>query len=304
MNYRQLGDSDIKVSVICLGTMTFGNPVKKKEAIELVNWSFDSGLNFFDTADIYEGYDRHPQSFGGIAEKILGKALKGKRDKVIITTKVGNSIGGKYSGSGLNKKHINHQINRSLKYLKTDYVDIYQMHKPDPKIPIEESISSFLELIELGKIRYWGISNFGVNQLEDILKICEINDWQKPLVCQSPYSWLNRQLENDLIPLLESNNISLTPYRILEGGLLTGKYKKGKELKEENRLNSKSVWVGKFSHNSNNSIENFELEANKMNLKPVQYASKWLLNKPLIPSVIVGARNKMQIVPFLSMKVV
>ncbi len=303
MTYRQISVSDLEVSIICLGTMTFGKPVKAKQAIEMVHWCMDNGINFFDTADIYEGYDRHANSKGGVAEKILGQALQGKRENVILTSKVGNSVGGNYKGSGLTRSHIEHQVIQSLKHLKTDYIDIYQMHKPDLETPLEESIGVFVELIKSGKIRYWGISNFNASQLTDVLKVCEANNWPKPIVSQSPYSWLNRQLENDLIPLLEFNNISLTPYRILEGGLLTGKYKKGTELNEENRLHSHPNWVGKFDLNSMNTIEDFEREANEMNLTPVQYAGTWLLKKSAIPSILVGARNIIQIEPFLNMKI-
>ncbi len=233
MMFNQLGDSDLKVSQICLGTMTFGNPVKKKDAIKLVHWCLDQGINFIDTADIYEGYDRHLQSSGGVAEKILGQALLGKRDTVILTTKVGNPVGGSYIGSGLGRKHILHQVNKSLKQLQTDYIDVYQMHKPDSETPLEESIGVFAELIESGKIQYWGVSNFDANQVADVLKVCQMNSWAKPIVSQSPYSWLNRQVEHELIPVLASNNIALTPYRILEGGLLTGKYNKGSEQEKE-----------------------------------------------------------------------
>ena len=299
MKYNNLRLSNLKVSQICLGTMTFGNPIKEKSAIEMVHWCIDNEINFFDTADIYEGYDRHANSKGGVSEKILGEAFKGKRDKVIITTKVGNSIGGTYVGSGLGKNHIEHQVHQSLKRLKTDYIDVYQMHKPDVKTPIEESIQVFIDLIELGKIRYWGVSNFNAIQLTEVLNICDANNWEKPIVSQSAYSWLNRNVEESLIPLLESNNISLTPYRILEGGLLTGKYHQVKPKSEENRLKNHPKWVSSFDEDTSMLIEKYKLEAFDSKLSPTQFSAKWLLKKDIIPSVLIGARNVSQIEPFL-----
>ena len=301
MNYNRLGLSELSVSQICLGTMTFGNPVEKKEAIEMVHWSMDNGINFFDTADIYEGYDRHSESPGGVSEKILGEAFMGQRDKVIITTKVGNSIGGDYVGSGLGRKHIEHQVHKSLEQLKTDYIDVYQMHKPDTNTPFEESIEVFVELKKQGKIRYWGVSNFDAYQLTDVLEICKVNSWESPIVSQLPYSWLNRQLEDELIQLLESSKIALTPYRILEGGLLTGKYNKGTKQEEGCRLKEHPNWVSPIDDKTYEALEKYKLEATENGLELSQYAAKWLLDKENIPSVLIGSKNTRQIAPFLSL---
>jgi aryl-alcohol dehydrogenase (NADP+) len=300
MKFNKLGISNLKVSQICLGTMTFGNPVNKIEAIKLIHWALNNGINYIDTADIYEGYDRHATSAGGVAEKFIGYALKGRRDKVILTTKVGNSIGGGYIGSGLGPKHIEHQINRSLQFLNTDYIDVYQMHKPDPLTPLEESISAFMNLIKLGKIRYWGVSNFNTDEMSNLLNICKKNDWQLPIVSQSTYSWLNRALESEFIPLLERNKIALNPYRILEGGLLSSKYKKGIIAKKDSRLNLHPNWMSPLDDTVYKSIEKFEKEAIQFGLSPVQYAAKWLLNQSGIPSVLVGAKRLDQIEPFLN----
>lgn len=301
MKFNKLGLSNLHVSQICLGTMTFGNPVNKVEAIELIHWALDNDINFIDTADIYEGYDRHATSAGGMAEKFIGYALKGRRNKVIVTTKVGNSIGGDYVGTGLGAKHIEHQINRSLQFLNTDYIDVYQMHKPDPLTPLEESISVFMNLIKSGKIRYWGVSNFNTFEMSNLLNICKQNNWQLPIVSQSAYSWLNRELENEYIPLLKRNKIALNPYRILEGGLLSSKYKKGVVAEKNSRLNSHPNWVSQLDEEVYKSIEKFEKEASEFGLSPIQYAAKWLLNQSGIPSILVGAKKPDQIEPFLSL---
>lgn len=301
MKYHKLGLSDLKVSQICLGTMTFGNPVNKVEAIELIHWALDKGINYIDTADIYEGYNRHVASAGGVAEKFIGVALKGRRNKVVLTTKVGNAIGGDYVGSGLGKKHIEHQLNRSLKFLNTDYIDVYQMHKPDPLTPMEESILVFMDLIKLGKIRHWGVSNFNTIEMSNLLNICKKNDWQLPIVSQSAYSWLNRALENKFMPLLQRNKIALNPYRILEGGLLSSKYKKGIIAEKDSRLNMNPNWMSSLDETVYKSIEKFEKEANQFGFSSVQYAAYWLLKQPGIPSVLVGAKRPDQIEPFLTL---
>jgi aryl-alcohol dehydrogenase (NADP+) len=281
--------------------MTFGNPVNKIEAIKLIHWAWDNGINYIDTADIYEGYNRHADSAGGVSEKFIGNALKGRRDKVVLTTKVGNSIGGDYVGSGLGEKHIEHQINRSLQFLNTDYIDVYQMHKPDPLTPMEESISVFMNLIKSGKIRHWGVSNFDTIEMSNLLNICKKNDWQPPIVSQSAYSWLNRELENEFIPLLIDNKITLNPYRILEGGLLSSKYKKGITAKKDSRLIMNPNWMSPLDETMYKSIEIFENEAMEFGFSPLQYAAYWLLKQPVISSIIVGAKDPEQLKPFLAL---
>lgn len=299
MEFNKLGNSELYVSQICLGTMTFGNPIDKNSSLNLVHWVIDHDINFIDTADIYEGYDRTLGSPGGVSEKILGEALVGKREKIILCTKVGNPVGGQYNGSGLGRKHIEHQVNDSLKRLRTDYIDIYEMHKPDPYTTIEESINVFSDLIISGKIRHWGISNFDTALINQILHSCRKNGWPEPIVCQAPYSWLNREVEKTLLPFCESNNISVTPYRILEGGLLTGKYKSGIPGKENSRMKEHPAWMRQMDKKTFTILEDFKNEARENGFTPTQYAAKWLLDKTSVTSVLIGAKSPEQIAPFL-----
>ena len=229
MDYREIGNSGIKVSSICLGTMNFSNPVSDEDSIKMLHWALDHGINFIDTADIYEGYDRVLGSPGGKAESFIGAGLKEKRKQAIITTKVGNSVGGSsYEGAGLGEKHITHQINASLKRMQTDYVDIYELHKPDPETPLVETLSVIDKLIQSGKVRVWGFSNFETTQINEMVTICKENGWDLPVINQPLYNWLIRDIEESQLKTCIENNISSTPYRPLERRLLTGKYKKGK----------------------------------------------------------------------------
>ena len=303
MDYREIGNSGIKVSSICLGTMNFSNPVSDEDSIKMLHWALDHGINFIDTADIYEGYDRVLGSPGGKAESIIGEGLKEKRKQAIITTKVGNSVGGSsYEGAGLGEKHITHQINASLKRMQTDYVDIYELHKPDPETPLVETLSVIDKLIQSGKVRVWGFSNFETNQINEMVTICKENGWDLPVINQPLYNWLIRDIEESQLKTCIENNISSTPYRPLERGLLTGKYKKGKTPPPNTRgsENPSSLNIDELSNDFYTQLEQFESEATDAGLSPAKYAIEWLLGKQGICSVVIGGKKLEQLDEFLS----
>jgi len=291
MNIRNVPNTDIEVSSICLGTMTFGNPVGQEDAIRIVHWALDHGINFIDTADMYEGYDRYLGSPGGVAETILGEALKDRRHRAIVTTKVGNPVGGPdYEGQGLSRTHIVHQINASLTRLQTDHVDFYELHRPDPDTPPEESIEVMVELIEAGKVRHWGVSNLSGEQIREMVRLCDKNRWPRPVISQPPYSWLKRDEENNSLPVCRELGLAVTPYRPLEGGLLTGKYRRGEPLPAGSRA-VESEWLDQPDDALYHRLEEFESEAQEANLKPAQYALRWLLDQPGVTSVVVGVKR-------------
>ena len=303
MDYREIGNSGIKVSSICLGTMNFSNPVSDEDSIKMLHWALDHGINFIDTADIYEGYDRVLGSPGGKAESIIGDGLKEKRKQAIITTKVGNSVGGSsYEGAGLGEKHITHQINASLKRMQTDYVDIYELHKPAPETPLVETLSVIDKLIQSGKVRVWGFSNFETNQINEMVTICKENGWDLPVINQPLYNWLIRDIEESQLKTCIENNISSTPYRPLERGLLTGKYKKGKTPPPNTRgsENPSSLNIDELSNDFYTQLEQFESEATDAGLSPAKYAIEWLLGKQGICSVVIGGKKLEQLDEFLS----
>jgi len=283
--------ADLDVSVLCLGTMTFGKPVERDDAIRIVHWALDHGINFIDTADMYEGYDRYLGSPGGVAETFVGEALMDRRQKAIVTTKVGNPIGGReYEGKGLSRPHILHQIDASLARLQTDYVDFYELHRPDPDTPLVESISVMAKLIEAGKVRHWGVSNFSGQQITNIVRLCNTHSWPRPVISQPPLSWLKRDEQTDSLPVCCEFNMAVTPYQPLQGGLLTGKYRRDQALPVSSRA-EESEWLNQPDDSMYDRLEQFDLEAEQVNLKPTQYALRWLLDQPGVTSVVVGVKR-------------
>ena len=298
MQQRRIPNTDLDVSVVCLGTMTFGTPVDQEGVNGIIDWCLDNGLNFIDTADMYEGYTRFLGSPGGKSEAYIGNALVGRRDQAVITTKVGNPIGDDtYSGTGLGRDHMLHQIDASLGRLRTDYVDIYEMHRDDPDTPLEESIAVMAELIESGKVRHWGFSNFEPDDIHRMIALCDGNGWPRPVIAQPQLSWLVRDSEEEYIPTCIQYDIAVTPYRTLQAGLLTGKYKRGQEAPAGSR-GDESSWLDDPDDELWDRIEQFEREAAGASLTPTQYAVKWLLDRPGVTSVIVGCKRPDQLEPF------
>ena len=299
MQQRRIPNTDLDVSVVCLGTMTFGTPVDQKGVVGILDWCLDNGLNFIDTADMYEGYTRFLGSPGGKSEAFIGNALVGRRDQAVITTKVGNPVGDdSYSGTGLGRDHVLHQIDASLGRLRTDYVDIYEMHCDDPDTPLEESIATMAGLIEAGKVRYWGFSNFEPDDIHRMIALCDGNGWPRPVIAQPQLSWLVRDSEEAYIPACIEYDIAVTPYRTLQAGLLTGKYKRGQVAPPGSR-GDESSWLDDPDDELWDRIEQFEREAEAASLTPTQYAVKWLLDRPGVTSVIVGCKRPDQLEPFV-----
>jgi aryl-alcohol dehydrogenase-like predicted oxidoreductase len=229
-----------------------------------------------------------------VGEAILGEALKGRRDKAVVTTKVGNCIGGEYEGRGLGRAHIEHQIDASLRRLRTDYVDFYELHRPDPGTPLAESIRVIVDLIEGGKIRHWGFSNFDAAQIEEMVTLCTDSGWPRPVISQPFYNWLHRDAEENHLPSCRQHEIAVTPYQVLQGGLLTGKYRCDAVPAEGTRAAEYPQWLeiepGVFGR-----LTEFEQEAQEAGLKPSQYALRWLLDQPGITAVVVGVKRVEQL---------
>ncbi len=294
MNYRRLPRTELDVSPICLGTMTFGTPVDQAAAVKIVHHALDSGINFIDTADIYEGYARYMGSPGGRAEEFLGEALKGRRDQAVVATKVGNPVGPEAGDTGLSRAHITRQIEASLERLRTDYVDLYLLHRPDPATPLEESIRAVADLISQGKVRHWGFSNFDAAEIREMIRICDSNSYPRPVVSQPPYSWLQRDVEREHLPACREFDIAITPYQPLQGGLLTGKYKRGRPVPEDSRA-AESTWLNNPDDALLAKLEKFQSEAHEAGLEAAHYALRWLLDQEGIYSVVVGVKTVRQL---------
>jgi aryl-alcohol dehydrogenase-like predicted oxidoreductase len=217
LKLRRLGASGLLVSPVCLGTMTFGTPVPEKGSIELVHAAIDLGINFVDTANVYEGYRRYLGSPGGVAEEIVGKALRDRRDKVVLATKVGAPLGPGPQDRGLSASHILREVNRSLRRLQTDYIDLYIIHWPDRHVPPETTLAAIDQCVRQGKVRYFGASNHSAWQLCELRWLAERHGWPLVVSSQIPFSLLRREFQYDLT-FCEQYDVGVTPYQILQGG--------------------------------------------------------------------------------------
>ncbi|UOB19377.1 aldo/keto reductase [Abyssalbus ytuae] len=297
MEYRNLGNSGLKVPVLSLGTGTFGgtNEFFKrwgqtgiKEATRLIDICFERGINFFDTANVYSIGD---------SEIILGKALNGKRDKSIISTKATFQMGEHPNDKGSSRYHLMNALENSLKRLNTDYIDLYLMHKFDRSTPVEETLRTLDNMIKSGKVRYIGCSNFAAWQLMKSLSVSERNNLEKYVVYQGYYSLIGRDYEQELMPLLEDQKMGLMAWSPLGWGRLTGKIKRGLEMKE-GRIKSGGA-VGsppvedEFLYKVVDVLEKIGEELNK---SIPQVAINWLLQNQSISNIVMGARNEKQLI--------
>ena len=294
MKLRRLGSSGLLVSPICLGTMTFGSPVKEADAIKLTHGAIDLGINFIDTANVYEGYDRFLGSSGGVAEVILGKALADRRDKVVLATKVGAPLGPGPQDAGLTPTAIGRELDASLKRLKTDYIDLYILHWPDPLTPLETTLSAIETALRQGKIRSFGVSNHFAFDLCELLWIADKYGWPKPVSSQIPYSMLKRHFNIDL-EFCDKHNIGVTPYQILEGGLLTGKYKRGQAVPEGSRLKENPKWMTNPDDALYDQLEATEGLANEAGVPFSQYTVAWTLAQQAMTSMVLGVTKLQQV---------
>ena len=295
MKMRLLGNSGLKVSEICFGAMTFGGKgywkvigeLEQKDANELVKLSLDSGVNFFDTADVYSE---------GLSEEMLGKALGNHRKEIILATKVRGRTGKGPNDVGLSRHHIIENCNASLKRLGTDYIDLYQLHSFDPFTPQEETLRALDDLVRAGKVRYIGASNHTGWQLMKALAISDKQNLEKFITLQAYYSLVARDLENELVPLCLDQKLGILPWSPLGGGFLTGKYRKGKERPKNARRSDRESQFLQFDEEKGfDIVDELERIAKNHNATIAQAALNYLLRKPGVSSVIIGARTKEQL---------
>ena len=294
MKYRTLGASGLVVSPVCLGTMTFGTPVGESDAITLVNEAIDLGINFIDTANAYEGYARVLGSKGGVAETILGKAIKNRRDEVVITTKVGAPIGPGPQDRGLCASHILREVDRSLSRLQTDYIDLYLIHWPDCCTPLETTLGAIHTAMQQGKVRCFGVSNHFAWQICELLWLADRNGWPNVIASQIPLSLLRREYHNDL-EFCRQRGVGVTPYQVLQGGLLTGKYRRGQAANEGTRLFDHPDWIWQPDDVLFDKLEATEALASELGISFSRYSIAWALAQPAVSSVLVGVTRKQQI---------
>jgi aryl-alcohol dehydrogenase-like predicted oxidoreductase len=295
MKMRFLGNSGIKVSEICFGAMTFGGKgywkvigeLEQKDANELIKLSLDSGVNFFDTADVYSE---------GLSEEMLGKALGNHRKEIMLATKVRGRTGKGPNDVGLSRYHIIENCNASLKRLGSDYIDLYQIHSFDPYTPQEETLRALDDLVRAGKVRYIGASNHTGWQLMKALAISDKQNLERFITLQAYYSLVARDLENELVPLCLDQKLGILPWSPLGGGFLTGKYRKGKERPKNARRSDRESQFLQFDEEKGfDIVDELERIAKNHNATIAQAALNYLLRKPGVASVIIGARTKEQL---------
>lgn len=279
MRYRQLGHSGVRVSVIGLGTNQFGGKVDQNGVNTLINKALDLGVNFIDTADMYQN---------GRSETTLGHALKGRRREVVLATKVYFPVGERPNDKGTSRYHIMNGVEDSLRRLQTDRIDLYQMHRWDENTPIEETMRALDDLIRAGKVLYVGASAYAAWQLAKANLLAEFKNLTPFVTVQSHYHMLEREVENEVIPYCSAHNVGFIPYFPLAGGFLTGKYKRGEGAPAGSRGET-STYVQDYMTDDNYTIverltEWAEARGHSMN----ELAHAWLLAQTAVCSVISG----------------
>lgn len=290
MHYRLLGRTGLKISELCLGTMTFGGGptiggLEQETANDLVAMALDAGVNLFDTADVYSGGD---------AERMLGKALGARRKEVTVATKVRLGTGKGKNEIGLSRGHIYDAVDESLRRLNTDYIDLYQVHIVDRITPLEETLRAFEDLIRWGKVRYIGCCNYPAWQLMKALAISDAHSWSRFVSLQAHYSLTDRGLEREVMPLVQDQGLGVFVWSPLSGGLLSGKFSRESEGPEGSRRASFD-FPPVDRERAFNVIDVMKEIAAAQNISMARLALAWLLHQDAVTGVILGARRAEQL---------
>ena len=291
MEYRKLGSSGLKVSALGLGGNNFGWWADEKASVAVINHALEIGINFIDTADMYDK---------GRSEDYIGRTLKGIRTQVILATKFGAVMGEGPNDRGGSRWYIMRTLEGSLKRLNTDYVDLYQIHFPDPTTPIEETLRALDDLVKAGKVRYIGCSNFAGWQLSEALWTSRVNHLNSFVTVQTKYNLLERQIEQELVPCCKAHGVGVIPWGPLAGGFLTGKYRRGEQpptpaagvmpQKAFHRIYSNAITDSNWER-----LGKLEAFAKERGHKVSELAIAWLLSHPWLSTVIAGATKAEQV---------
>lgn len=294
MKYKRLGKTGLNVSVLCMGTMQFGWSVGEEETHNILAATFEAGINFIDTADIYSRWvDGNP---GGVSEAYIGTWMKQNkipRDQIVLATKVRGEMGKGPNDEGLSRVHIMNAVEASLKRLQTDYIDLYQSHWSDENTPIEETMCAFDDLIRQGKVRYVGASNYEAWELMQALWASDKNNLTRYDSLQPHYNLIHREeFERELYSVCKTYNIGVIPYSPLAGGFLTGKYRRGEPLPDSKRAEGRQKAMTERNYILLNEMERIAL-LHKATIS--QIALAWMLADPVITSPIIGATSIAQL---------
>jgi aryl-alcohol dehydrogenase-like predicted oxidoreductase len=286
VEYRSLGHTGLKVSPLCLGCMMFGPRGNNdhEECIRIIHRALEAGINFLDTANVYSS---------GVSEEIVGKALKGRRDEVVLATKVHGVMGPGPNDRGNSRRHITRQVEDSLRRLQTDYIDLYQIHRPDPETPIEETMRALDDLVHQGKVRYLGSSTFAAWQLVESYWVSDRLRLERFVCEQPPYSILSRGIERDVLPVCEKYGTGVIPWSPLHRGYLSGKYRKGEPPPAESRA-ARDQFFDRLDSDAGRRkltvVEELIPMADELGVSLAEYALAWTLSNPTITAPIIGPR--------------
>ncbi len=293
MRYRALGRTGVMVSELCLGCMNFGGPTPEDESFEMIDRAIEAGINFFDTANVYQR---------GGSETVVGKALQrnGKRERIVLATKVhGRMDDDDILAAGNNRRHIIQQCEASLRRLQTDYIDLYQLHRPNPDIPIDETLRALDDLIRAGKVRYIGSSSFPSWRVMEALWAAKELGLNRFVSEQPPYHLLDRSIEREMIPMAQSYGIAIIPWSPLARGFLSGKYKRGEPIPGNSRFGSDSGRGAAFQRRRDQHftdrgydvLEAVQDMAAEKGCSSSQLALAWVNSKPGVTAPIIGPRT-------------
>src|SRR6201995_162548 len=285
MHYRQLGRSGLKVSPICLGTMMFGGPTDEATSTRIVAKARDAGVNFIDTADAYSN---------GNSEQVVGRAISNNRPNWVLATKLANPMGDDPNHTGLSRRWVLQAAEDSLKRLGTDYIDIYYLHKEDHSTPLEETVRAMGSLIQQGKVRYFGVSNYRAWRVAEICNICDNLGIDRPVVSQPYYNAMNRMPEVEHFPACGYYGLGILPYSPLARGVLTGKYTPDSRPEQETRAgrNDKRMMQTEWRPESLQLAQEIKQHAASKGISAGQFAMSWVLNSSFVTGMVAGPRTE------------
>ena len=287
MQYRFLGKTGVKVSVVGLGANNFGDPNDEASSHKVMDQALDMGVNFIDTANFYNM---------GKSEEIIGKWLKGHRDRVVLATKFEMDRDEGPNNGGASRYHMFNAVEDSLRRLQTDHIDLYQVHWHDPDTPIEETLRGLDDLVKQGKVRYFGTSNFSAMLLSETLWTSMYHNLNRSVSEQCYYNLLHRRVELEVVPYCAANGLSVIPYFPLESGLLTGKYRRNAPIPEGTRMASGEFYRRSLTNENFDKVDKLSAFAEERDHTVGELAIAWLLANPTVCSVISGATRPDQVV--------
>ncbi|MEV0902304.1 aldo/keto reductase [Actinoplanes sp. NPDC049802] len=293
MEYRNVGASGLRVSELCLGTMTFGKEADEQTSHAILDRYVEAGGDFIDTADVYAG---------GASEEIIGRWLASRqRDSLVVATKAFWATGSGPNDNGAGRKHLIAAVHASLRRLRTDYIDLYQLHCFDETTPIEETVSTLDQLVRSGLVRHLGVSNYAAWQLQKSVDVARFRGWEPFVAAQPLYNLIDREIETELVPVCRNEGVGIIPWSPMRGGWLTGKYRRGMTGAPAGTRwdGDKQPWLGNWENSVDERTwrvtDTLIAVAEEAGRTPAQVALRWLLQRPGVTAPIVGARTTGQL---------